>query len=486
VTDTATFPAAPPAPTRPPRSQFARILLVIVIVAFGVRVSYVAIAKRGPCPLVRYGEVVGSYPSACAQGDQIFYNAEANSLAAGHGFVEPLWSVTHPGQKAPPAADHPPLTVVVLAGVNWLVEHPPLSAVAGDRFDSNVREDRYAMVLFGTLVVLLIGLLGRRVGRAVPGVNADAVGLVAAGIAAIAPDIWVNDGLVMAETLTVLAVVTACLLAFALWDRPSLLRAAALGACCGLVTLGRAELVLLVPLLGFVVALTTRVSWPDRTAYALVAIVASLVVIGPWVGFNLSRFHDPTFVSTNDGIALAGSNCDNVYYGAGIGLTSISGAHACIDNPPPPGDQSQVEAVYRKRALHYMRTHLGRLPLVVAARIGRTWSVFRPLDMVAFNQGEGREAWVTRLGLVVYYPTLIAAIGGVILMWRRRARRALWVLLVPAIAATVGAAVTYGQTRFRAAAEPSLAILAAVAVVALVGYLRNERSRPTSGAPQAL
>jgi hypothetical protein len=372
--------------------------------------------------------------------------------------------------------------VIVLAGVNWLVERPPLTWIgAGDRFNSNVREDRYAMVLFGTLLVLLIGLLGRRVGRAIPRVNGDAVGLVAAGIAAIAPNVWVNDGLVMAETLTTLAVVTACLLAFALWDRPSLPRAAALGVFCGLVTLGRAELVLFIPLLGLAVALLTRASWSNRTAFAFVAIVASLAVIGPWVGFNLSRFKDPTFVSTNDGIALAGSNCNNVYYGSGIGLTAIAGPTACIDNPPPPGDQSQVEAVYRKRALHYMRTHLHRLPLVVAARVGRTWSLFRPLDMVSFNQGEGREPWVTRLGLVVYFPELVAAIGGAGLMWRRRARRALWVLLVPAIAATVGAAATYGQTRFRAAAEPSLAILAAVGVMVLADRITRAartRSRP--------
>ena len=55
----------------------------------------------------------------------------------------------------------------------WLVEHPPISWIdTGDHFDSNVREDRYAMALFGTILVLLIGLLGRRVGRAVPRVNA--------------------------------------------------------------------------------------------------------------------------------------------------------------------------------------------------------------------------------------------------------------------------------------------------------------------------
>jgi len=469
-------------------SRFARLLLVIVLVGFGVRVTYVATAKRGPCPIRLAGKVIGTYPSQCSVGDQIFYNAEANTVAAGHGFVEPLWPVTHPGEKPPPAADHPPLTVFVLAGVNWLVEHPPLSAVAGDRFDSNVREDRYAMALFGTVLVLLIGLLGRRVGRAVPGANADAIGLVAAGVAAISPNIWVNDGLVMSETLTGVAVVGTCLLAFALWDRPNLSRAAALGVMCGAVTLARAELILLVPLLGLGVALTARASWGDRAAFALAAIVATMVVVGPWVAFNASRFNDSAFVSTNDGIALAGSNCANVYSGPGIGLTAISGPDACIDNPPPRGDQSEVEAVYRTRALHYMRTHLRRLPLVIAARIGRTWGVFRPLDMVEFNQGEGREAWVTRLGMVVYYPTLVAALAGVVVMWRQRARRALWVLTVPAIAVTLGVAVTYGQTRFRAAAEPSLAILAAVAAVSyvpkLLGAMRS-RTR-ASGTAQAL
>jgi 4-amino-4-deoxy-L-arabinose transferase-like glycosyltransferase len=330
------------------------------------------------------------------------------------------------------------------------------------------------MVLFGTLLVLLVGLLGRRVGRAVPRVNADAVGLIAAGIAAVSPNIWVNDGLVMSETLTGVAVVTACLLAFALWDRPNLWRAAALGVFCGLVTMARAEMVLLIPLLGIVVAVTVKASWADRAAYAFVVVIASAIVVAPWVGFNASRFDSRTFVSTNDGIALAGSYCDNVYYGAGIGLTSIAGPDACIDNPPPPGDQSQVEAVYRKRAMHYARTHLRRLPAVVAARVGRTWSLYRPLDMVEFNRGEGRETWVTRLGLFVYYPTLVGAIAGAIIMWKRRARRALWVLVVPAIAVTVGVAVTYGQTRFRAAAEPSLAILAAVAAVVLFAYMRED------------
>ena len=94
---------------------------------------------------------------------------------------------------------------------------------------------------------VLIGLLGRRVGG-------DAVGLVAAGIAAVSPNIWVNDGLVMSETVTNLTVVGALLLAFAAYDRPSTRRFAALGAMCGLAALARAELLLFVPLLAVPIA----------------------------------------------------------------------------------------------------------------------------------------------------------------------------------------------------------------------------------------
>ena len=40
------------------------------------------------------------------------------------------------------------------------------------------------------------------------------------------------------------------------------------------------------------------------------------------------------------------------------------------------------------------------MPIVVLARVARTWSLYRPLDMVRFNAGEDREGWVTRLGLI--------------------------------------------------------------------------------------
>jgi hypothetical protein len=48
----------------------------------------------------------------------------------------------------------------------------------------------------------------------------------------------------------------------------------------------------------------------------------------------------------------------------------------------------------------------------------------------------------------------------------------LWVLVVPAIVSTMGVAATYGQTRFRAAAEPSIVVLAALAGVVVWRLLR--------------
>ncbi len=109
--------------------KFGRILLLIVLVAFGVRLVYVTFGKAGPCRVYVNGNYIASSPTKCLRGDEIYYNSQANGLAEGRGYNEPLWSVLHPGAKAPPAADHPPLTVLTLTPVSWLVDHPPLSWV---------------------------------------------------------------------------------------------------------------------------------------------------------------------------------------------------------------------------------------------------------------------------------------------------------------------------------------------------------------------
>jgi hypothetical protein len=77
------------------------------------------------------------------------------------------------------------------------------------------------------------------------------------------------------------------------------------------------------------------------------------------------------------------------------------------------------------------------------------------------------------MGVDTYYLILVFAIGGVVLLVRRRA--SVWPLVVPAVVVTAGALIAYGQTRFRVSAEPTIVVLASLAIVAL--HNRSARSR---------
>jgi len=426
--------------------RFWRTLLGIAVVALALRGAYVAFAKTNQ-PI---------------HGDQLFYNAEANRLGRGDGFLEPFdpeaLSRGEIREGTDPAADHPPLTVIVLAPVSFVTRQALIP-------------QRLTMAVLGTAAVIVIGLLGRQLAG-------DHAGWIAAGIAAVYPNLWVNDGLIMSETLATLLVALALLYAYRLMREPKLWTALLVGALCGLAALTRAELLLLVPLLAVPAALVARsIAVAQRWKLAGVGVLAAVVLIAPWVGYNLARFKEPTFLSTNDGIALLGSNCDSVYFGDGIGLTDLK----CLGRNPR-GDQSVDSKIYRDRAFDYIRDHKKRAVLVAAARVGRTWSLYRPWDMVSFNKGEGREGWVTILGLIMYFPLLVAAVAGWVVL--RRRRRPSWPLLVPAVVVTIASAVTYGQTRFRVPAEPSLVVLAAVAVGAVVARdwpaRRTRLTAPTS------
>ena len=239
--------------------------------------------------------------------------------------------------------------------------------------------------------------------------------------------------------------------------------------------MARAEMVLLVPLLLGGVLLGSGASWFVRGQRLAVGVTAAAVIVGPWVVYNLVRFEDPTFLSTNDGQTLLGANCDPAYRGPAAGLWHLS----CLGEVP--GDRSEVSTEYKRQAINYIGDHLDEVPGVVAIRVGRLWSVYRPTDMVWYNEGEGRERWLSSLALWTFYPVMAFAAGGVFLL--RRSWNRLWPLVVPIVIVTLVGALSYGQARFRAPAEPVIVVLAAVAVAAMVQWRRREPSG--SGAPGA-
>lgn len=416
------------------RSRFVAVLGVILLVALGVRVAYVL---------------------GVAQNDEHFYDAayyelQARTIVDGHGYVDPFQFLPGAPHRSTPAADHPPLTVFAL-----------IPAVAiGDGLGLDAEDTqlmmRFEIMFAGLGAVLLIGLLGRELAG-------ERAGLVAAGIAAVYPYLWVNDGLIMSEAFATAAVAGALLLLLRLLRNRTLTLALGLGVVCGLAALARAELLLLAPLLGLPLFVSLKdLAWSKRFAIVGTIAAGTVLLVGPWIAYNFSRFDDPTLLSTNDGTAMLASNCPSAFFGPSTGLTDLS---RCIPVVAPAGDQSVVSRVYRTRAIDYMKDHKSRTPVVVLARVGRDWGLFRPGDMLDWNQAEGRPSWITGLGMVFYYPILAFAIAGIVGLRRRRTRQ--WPILMPPLIVTVGALLSYGQTRFRVPAEPSLVVLAAVAIAAL-------------------
>ena len=183
------------------------------------------------------------------------------------------------------AADHPPGYLAFLA----------IPSALG--MTSSLTHLLWSCVL-GTGTVVLVGLLG----RAAVGPR---VGLLAATIAAVYPNIWIPDGSLQAETAAMFTTALALLLAYHYLQRPSLLRLVALGAACGAASLTRSELILLVPLLVVPIALVRGPETRRRLQWLGASVLATLVVIAPWVGYNLTRFHHPVYLSSQFEVLLA-------------------------------------------------------------------------------------------------------------------------------------------------------------------------------------
>jgi 4-amino-4-deoxy-L-arabinose transferase-like glycosyltransferase len=394
------------------RRGFAPWLGAIAVTALAARLVHVLALTRG----------------LRGHGDSAYYHELANLLADGRGFVEP--------SNGNPSALHPPLFPLLLG----------LPSLLG--LDSYAAH-RVAVSLVGTGTVVVVGLVGRRVAG-------ERAGLIAAGVAAAYPVLIAADGAVMSETLFGLLTVLCALAAYRLLDRPTVGRAVALGALVGLAALTRGEGLLLLLLLGVPLAmrLPTR-----RVATLAAAALACLVVLAPWTVRNLSTFEKPVLLSTNEGGLIAGANCARTYSGRDIGGWDIN----CTFGDPF-ADESVASASARRRGFDYAREHAGRVPIVVAARLARTFELLQPIRQA--EHAEGRAAGIEVAGAIAFLALLpLGAYGALVL--RRRAV-ALAPLLAPFGLAVFATVVGYGVPRFRHPADVALAVLAAVALDALV------------------
>ena len=417
-------PRPPGQLTAPLRSRpvgFRGRLLVITAVGAAWRLGYLIVAKADQPLLLN---------------DSIYFSIQAGLNSEGHWFEDALT-----GQ---PGAEHGMLTSLYLT---------PWSIGGGD----SVFPQRLGITLLGIATVFVIGMTGRRLASGFGVATAERIGLLAAAIAAVYPNLWVNDSLVMSETLAILLVSLALYVALGHHVNPTVASGALLGVLAGLGALTRSEIALLIPGFAIVSWLVCRrrrlPAWP---AVAIVAVgVATLL---PWSIYNLSRFAKPVLLSTNDGNTLLGANCDITYY------DDVGGWDIRCLGPLEPGlDASQRSTERRDAAFDYVTDHPGRVPIVVAARAGRLLDVYGLGSLVALDVGEEKARWAVWAGIVAWWLLAVGAVAGWAVLTRARIG-ARWWLLVPCIAVVLTALLFYGAHRIRAPAEPVIVLLAAVAI----------------------
>jgi 4-amino-4-deoxy-L-arabinose transferase-like glycosyltransferase len=400
--------------SRARREEFVRRLWLIVGIGLACRLVYALVVLHG----------VG------VAGDGLEFHTLAKQLAAGEGYVEPLFLA--PAHL--PTADKPPL-------------YPVLLAAPGLLGASSVVWNRIVSCVMGAGLVALLGLLGRRAGG-------DRTGLAAAAVGAVYPLFVALDGSVRSESLYAPLVALALLAAYRLRDRPGWRRAASLGAVIGLAALTRSEAVLLL-------ALAPVAAPTGRARATVVAVLACVLVLSPWLIRNWSTFGQPV-LSTNAGALIYGSNCPAAYY------SDLIGTWACF--PPLHATRSLNEVQLASRldrvGLRYASRHSARLPAVMAVRLLRTWNFWSPRRAASLEALiDDTDRHVQQAGVIVYYLVLAMALGGAVML--RRQRQSLAILLIPMALVSLTSLLAYGTGRFRVAADVPLVILAGVTLASL-------------------
>ena len=421
-----------------PSAKFRWWLAAAALLGFVVRVLYIKFERSGTGLDAALG-VVG--------GDAFFYHKGAQLLPH-HGFISP--EVYLGSGRVMPAAEHPPLYLLWLAIPSALDVTSPLAHMLWS-------------ALLGTATVVLVGLLGRELAG-------ERAGVIAGFLAALYPNIWAPDGFLVSETMAIFTVTLTLLLAYRYARAPGTARAVALGTAAGLAAMSRAETILLCVLVVLPIIWRVRTdSVKVRIRRLVAAALVPTMLVGAWVGFNLTRFEKPVYLSSGFDVTLLSASCDDTYYGRFTGYWSVFCVAEVRDEKVTADmDQSETAVIYRHEALEYIGDHLGRLPAVILTRWGRITGLWIPGQQVIVDQfPEGREKWVAWSALIAWYPLALLAIVGAVALRRRRGVP-LFPLGVPPLVVWFAITMTFATTRYRAIAETVVVVLAAVAIDALL------------------
>jgi 4-amino-4-deoxy-L-arabinose transferase-like glycosyltransferase len=400
---------------------------------FGFQLSLIALAGlflRVVYSIVLRNHLVG--------GDGFRYHYGAILLADGKGFVNPLrFGTTDTG--------HPPGWTIVLAGATKL----GLRTWLQHQLVTNV---------VGTATVVMVGVAT----RTALGVR---TALIAASLAALYPFLWLYEREVLSEPLAMLGIATTIWLAYKFRATPRLGLAIALGGAVGVLAMTESELVIVALFLIVPLLLARReIEWKRRIGWLASAAAVCIAIMAPWSIYLSARFDRPVLLTGAVGAAFAQGNCPLTYHGEFYAY--FSGACTYLVPAKPGEDPFQRDAELRRRGTDFIRAHKAGAVAVSAARVGRTFGFFRPFQQMRFETVRGTSIGVFRIAFFAYWALLPFAALGVIVT-RRRKVPVYPLLVFPAVVVWT-VLPTIGSVRYRAPAEVTIVIFAAVGLNAVL------------------
>ncbi len=362
------------------------------------------------------------------------------------------YSIIHPGFVGAPTARRSPLFPLLLAACFAL-------------FGNGRTVPILLLCLLGAGTCTLVSALARRLFEER---TAWAAGLAAA----LYPGMWITSTGLMTETLFVFLLVALVCLADRIADEnlaASLRPSIAAGACAGLLTLTRAEGMLVGSLLILWIAIST--SGAKRRRSVVLAAGAAALVVAPWVVRNYITFGALIPGSTVGGWVLAGANNPDVYYDEGRtgGWTAEFGKMPQYADCAkfPPAQEPAYSACLTRAAIGYAIDNKARWPELALWRLRRALDIWDPRISAFLETMEGRRPQFTLAAAWTFYPVLIAALLGAI-SFAPDIRRLSWLYAIPAFY-LFQIAMTWGIQRLRAPMEPFLLLLASGLVVSILG-----------------
>jgi hypothetical protein len=437
------------------------------------------------------------------EGDAyFFYYWPGVQLARGYGYLDYqslLWGYPIPG------AEHPPGFVGVIAILYKLGFHDP-------------NQMRYAMCLLGSVTILILGaLVGQLISRR--------AGIVAALLTAFYPNVWINDTLLMSETLTLFGVALALFGMYRFYRRPRWTSIVCASAGLTVAASARPENLVLFALVILPLVLARRsVDLRSRLRLLALSAVIPLLVFVPWTVYNNARFSRMVTLSTGFGQTVQVGTCDQTFSGKNIGIWTLQCArtyktglgspsapavppsrleayrHEVLtaslytkahgDLPPthfarkrpPPGhfkDQSIDNDIFLRQALRYLWDHKTEVPKVVLAREARTLEVWDPSQNNSLNVFAQRGSMrLVSFSQKLFWLLCLLSIAGAVVF--RRKKIILYPLVVQMLLVAFVVGITFGSTRYRAPLELCLVILSSAAIEAILvwGARRLGRSSP--------